>query len=890
MQGPPPGQARVICVGEAPGKDEDEYGVPFRGMSGALLRSALARANGARTSSEIVEYMKQSFHGDTDVAFTNSVHCRPPGNEDPSPAAIKSCLPHLKADLEAHPDARLVLLGTQSSQLFLGKKINEVAGRWQFAADRWMLPLYHPAAILKGQSYAAFEHALVHRLYEPEPMQLWQPEPPYLLIDDLDKHGLPFLGNVVAVDIETTGKEHATGFITCISISDHHSTFIITREVAYSGDFKVWLEELFTSGRLIVMHNGLFDLTWLCDHLGVSHPYPNYADTMLMHYIQNPYGLGSGAGGFEDVGGHGLKQVAEVWLGADSSYEFSWKAHPPEDFDHYDERTRNELYQYAAADTFLTRRLFDRLTPLIDERLQSGLALLYREHPALVQARRYGFRFNEHKAELLARKLDAELDVLVQEMRSFVMDYCKGEYARWKQKLDASLKDVKYKKYLPEDIVKAERHWHKLAHEFNPNSTQQVLTVLYDIFKLPVQFHPKTGNPTSDKVALQKLGEPLGLEFDQNGAISTHEADLAEIAATSDAARLIVLMLRQRKVSTFNETFVTGALKRVVNGYIYPNINQHRTETGRKSSSNPNAQNQPRASTPEGKAVKELFLPDPEEVLVQFDYAQAELRVGAVITMDQPMIDGFLRGEDPHATTARSIFGERYDTAEPGAKKEMRTIGKNMNFGVFYNMQPPRFARERWMKMSPEQRAAIHPDPVIAMRMVEEESVEFFKEYARVHPNIMRYKQQVVEDAFEQMVIETPFGRRRPIGYVPATWMPEYSNLVNSIINYKVQSIASDLTAMAMAEIYFALQNSSIHARLVMTVHDSIIYSCRPADVGRFVALGKGIMEEVPAKWTTVVPFVADVEIGQTSWGDLIDYDKWKEQHEQPQTRRTAAD
>lgn len=361
----------------------------------------------------------------------------------------------------------------------------------------------------------------------------------------------------------------------------------------------------------------------------------------------------------------------------------------------------------------------------------------------------------------------------------------------------------------------------KLTDEFNIKSPKQLKWMLQQVLGYPV--------PSTDAATIDML-------------IDEVDAGLITNPRAKDFLQAIASV---RKNSKYMDTYVQGMRECVCKDLrIRGTFNLHGTETGRLSSSNPNMQNIPR-----DKKIKNLMCATPGYKLVQMDYSQAELRVLALLSRDPWLVKVYQDGKDLHDAVATDMFGPNFD-------KEQRVMAKTINFGVAYGRGPGSIAQAFKKSMS--------------------EAREIINKWFRPMPQVKAWIDNRRAMAKRGEPCVTIFGRERHF----VVTNEDLNHVQNEYINTPIQSIASDFTMFSLIEIDKFLRENNLDARIVTTVHDSIIVECRDEkDLVDLVAQACiRIMAETPLKYVPdcPVPFKADAEVGY-AWGKLH---SWPEEEE----------
>lgn len=303
-----------------------------------------------------------------------------------------------------------------------------------------------------------------------------------------------------------------------------------------------------------------------------------------------------------------------------------------------------------------------------------------------------------------------------------------------------------------------------------------------------------------------------------------------------------------RKYNKYMDTYVQGMFDVMDTDHrVRCTFNLHGTETGRLSCSDPNMQNIPRS-----KMIKNLFVAPKGYQLVQFDYSQAELRTLAWLSQDEYLRETYREGKDLHDAMALKIFG-------PGFTKEQRVAAKTVNFGIPYGRGPGSIRGKLHMSMG--------------------EATKLVRDWYAAAPGAKRFVDSMRKVPYVAEPYTTVFGRQRH--YIITA--DNRNHVENEAVNFPVSSVASDLTMLSVCSIHDQLIAEGIDARIVNTVHDSIIIECidDPATLKRVVEIGTSTMANMPKKYLVEppldFPFKADAEIGP-KWGGLQDADTFIEQ------------
>jgi DNA polymerase I len=377
---------------------------------------------------------------------------------------------------------------------------------------------------------------------------------------------------------------------------------------------------------------------------------------------------------------------------------------------------------------------------------------------------------------------------------------------------------------LAAEITELENEIYSLAGQrFNINSPRQMANILFEELKLPAGRKTKTGYSVSQEVLENLRG----------------------------AHDIVPLILEYRQLQKLKSTYV-DALPNQVNpetGRVHTSFNQTVAATGRLSSTDPNLQNIPVRSGI-GRTVRRSFIADnrpetrPFDERARFlaaDYSQVELRLMAHFSEDPTLLSAFQAGQDIHAATAADVFG--VDISE--VTSDMRRIAKTVNFGIMYGMQAYGLSRDTGM---PRQ-----------------EAQQFIDTYFERLPGVRAYLDNTKQLAAEQGYISTMFGRRRYVSDIGSSNFNRRTAAERIAINMPLQGTAADIMKIAMIRMHRELKDQGFQSRMLLQVHDELLFEAPESEIAPLAALVKDVMENVAE---LKVPLVTEVSVGD-NWEEL---------------------
>ena len=380
-------------------------------------------------------------------------------------------------------------------------------------------------------------------------------------------------------------------------------------------------------------------------------------------------------------------------------------------------------------------------------------------------------------------------------------------------KLDLPLLSIMSKEFEVQ-LRRISQEIYDLAEEdFNINSPQQLGKILFEKLKLPGGKRTKTGYST----------------------------DVEVLTELSKEYPLPARVLEYRSLSKLKSTYV-DALPQLINpatGRIHTSFNQTVTATGRLSSSDPNLQNIPIRSR-EGRRIREAFVPEEGSLILSADYSQVELRVLAHLSCDTSLIETFQRDEDIHAATAAEIFHVPVEQVNP----EMRRLAKVINFGIIYGMSAFGLSKE------------LAVPPSVAQAYI----ANYFQKYHGVRD----YIDKSLELARERGYVTTLMNRRRYLPDIGGSNRSVRQFAERIAINAPIQGTAADLIKVAMINIHRRLLQEKRKTKLILQIHDELVFEVPEKELGPIKIMVKEEMEGVVKLY---IPLKVDVGVGK-NWAE----------------------
>ncbi len=346
-------------------------------------------------------------------------------------------------------------------------------------------------------------------------------------------------------------------------------------------------------------------------------------------------------------------------------------------------------------------------------------------------------------------------------------------------------------------------------------------------------------NLASPKQIQAVLYQQMGLPSTQKtstGAPSTSESALRDLAKTYDVPRLI---LEHRHLAKLKSTY-TDKLTELIDPdtkRVHTSFHQTVAATGRLSSSNPNLQNIP-IRTPEGQQIRTAFIAEPNHVLISIDYSQIELRLMAHVSEDDRLVDAFFSGEDVHRFTASEVF----DTSLEKVTSNQRRHAKAINFGLMYGMSAYGLSRQLDIEVG--------------------QAKHYMDQYFARYPGVKIFMDQTKKWAKEKRYVETIRGRRLYFSNINSKNYAMRQRAERAAINAPLQGSAADIIKLAMIEVDRWLSESKFKARMILQVHDELVFEVPANEEQELIGHVKSLMENVIK---LKVPLVANAGVG-TNW------------------------
>ncbi len=375
----------------------------------------------------------------------------------------------------------------------------------------------------------------------------------------------------------------------------------------------------------------------------------------------------------------------------------------------------------------------------------------------------------------------------------------------------------KMSKSMETEVRRLEKEIWKLAgNEFNVNSPAQLAEILFD--KLNLQPPTRRGK----------------------GKVRSTAADILEEMAAQH--ELPAKIIEYREISKLKSTYV-DALPKLIHpqtGRLHTSFSQTTAATGRLSSSDPNLQNIP-IRTELGREIRAAFVAEKSKILLSADYSQIELRVMAHFSRDPVLVDAFRNGEDIHARTAQEVFG----VGPMAQNAEHRRAAKVINFGIIYGLSAFGLSQQ--------------------LGIGQKEAAQFINAYFTRYRGVKEFLDKILVETRKTGVAKTLFGRIRPIPEINSPQAQLRNFAERTALNSPLQGTAADLIKLAMIKIDKRLAEEEFEAKMILQVHDELLFEAPPKEKSK---LEKLVREEMEGVHKLAVPLVVEISSGP-NWRDL---------------------
>jgi DNA polymerase-1 len=360
-----------------------------------------------------------------------------------------------------------------------------------------------------------------------------------------------------------------------------------------------------------------------------------------------------------------------------------------------------------------------------------------------------------------------------------------------------------------------QRAYKEADEEFNLGSPKQIQRILFEKLALPVIQKTPKGQPSTAESVLQELAE-------QGHALPS-------------------LILEHRSMSKLKSTY-TDKLPLMINsdsGRVHTSYHQAVAATGRLSSSDPNLQNIP-IRTEEGRRIRQAFIAPRGYRVLAADYSQIELRIMAHLSGDEGLLNAFAQGEDVHRATAAEVFGVTREDVTANQRRSAKAI----NFGLIYGMSAFGLAKQLGVERGEAQR--------------------YIELYFSRYPGVKNFMDDTRERARQTGYVETVFGRRLYVPDIKASNMQRRQYAERTAINAPMQGTAADIIKRAMLATADWMPGSGLDMKMIMQVHDELVFEVRHSDVEQATS---GIRECMSSAAELAVPLIVDVGVGK-NWDE----------------------
>jgi len=377
---------------------------------------------------------------------------------------------------------------------------------------------------------------------------------------------------------------------------------------------------------------------------------------------------------------------------------------------------------------------------------------------------------------------------------------------------------------LTEYIQQIEQRLSRYAPNLNFSSPKQLAELLYYRWSLPALTVTATGQPSTNEETLKML------------------LDWCKERGKDVEAEFLNLLLHYRELTKIKSTYVDGVAEFVCSdGRVRPSWLLHGTVSGRVVCSKPSLQQIP-ARSEYTNLVRSIFVPEDGWVFIEMDFSNHELRVAASLAKDETAKEIFVSGRDIHREVAAKIFNKRPEDVTDAE----RQAAKGVNFGILYGMSPSTLAS--------------------TLKISDAEAQMFLNGFYELFPKVREWQQKLIKEAKVKGYVETPTGRRRRLPEIRDGDPAKQSRAIRQALNSPVQSYASDLCVLTAIEWTQRALKLGLRARIVLTIHDSILIHAPEPEVPKAVELLAEAIKVVEEREKLFVPLEVEIAILKECW------------------------
>jgi DNA polymerase-1 len=806
----------IMIVGEAPGLNEDEQGIPFIGKAGQLLTQTLKEYGLSRE----------------DCYITNAVKCRPPQNRTPSKTEIKACQKFLLKEIKKYRPKYILTVGNVPLDSILGKSgIMKYRGQVFEAYGAKVYPTLHPAGVLRNPKYLPLFKGDISRFvratkglsdslpeYQIKIIKTW---------DQLEKLKKKLKKKVrLAYDFEASGVEWRYVKLWLLGVATSSSkAYIIPLQHPQSPFKKQWkkvllyLKDIFEDkNKFLIAQNGKYD-NKLFRREGIE-PFQKF-DTMLAAHL------------LDENTPNNLEYLSMTMLGTDPyKKRYSISFDPPSPL--------KKMAKYCGEDCCNTFAIAEiQINQLADDpRLENIFYNLKMPASRLFEkVEMNGLWVDAVKLHKNSKEVTNNLIRLEKELNKLIPK-------NFPHKVKVYRTEAGFKKAIRSGKYGDDVKWTKVGKEyhiylpFNWGSTQQLAQILY----LPKSkggwgLVPPDIKEAKTRTGNEATGEPVLVHLrDQHPGIE--------------------LLIEYKGWRQLYNNFIKSWKDKLdpETSRLYPTFKLHGTVTHRLSSENPNPQ-----QTPRNKIIRGNIGAPPGKIFIEADYSQVELRIAAFISGCPVMTRAFQVGEDIHTKTAVMLSGLNPEKMSPEQLKEFRKKAKPVNFGFLYGM---------WWKTF-QQYAFQNYGQKFTDEEAEEAREKFFKTYIGLEPWHRRQKRLAEKLGY----VRYPDGTIRRLPDIYSTDKAVKKEAEKQAINSPVQGFASNICLLSAIVLDKILDWNEI--QIVLSMHDALMFECDEDKAEKWLPIIKKTMENPPIKEVfgveLTVPIKVDVAVGKY-WGELEEW------------------